>query len=259
MRISLTSIPPRFGSLRSTIDSLLNQSVQPTQIELYIPKTFGRFGPCSALPKLPSSSILDVHVVEEDLGPLTKIGYALQRHCQDEDIVCCDDDQRYPSDWLERFMIQREQRPDDPLCLSGYFIGTAVSNSRGRARFKGAGYQLKKLMSLGRSKPAAPWTRSGYVDIAEGWAGICVKPSWFGPDFMEIPDEVRYVDDVWISAYLASKGRFPWLIAPGMSWGLGINAEGDGALKTGRFDGLDRDGLNRRAVAYLSERLGVWG
>ena len=113
-------------------------------------------------------------------------------------------------------------------------------------------------MRLGSSKPTEPWTRSGYVDIAEGWAGICVKPSWFGPDFMKIPVEVRYVDDIWISGYLASRGRHPWLIAPGMSWGLGMNTEGDGALNVAQFDGLNRAGLNQRAVAYLSQRYGIW-
>jgi hypothetical protein len=138
-------------------------------------------------------------------------------------------------------------------------IGTAVSNSPERARFKGARYQLRKLMTLGLTKPAAPLTRSGYVDITEGWAGICVKPSWFRPDFIEIPDEVRYVDDIWISAYLASRGKFLWLIAPGMSWGLENNAEGDGALNTTQFDDLDRDGLNARAVEYLSRPFGVRG
>ena len=254
--VSLTSIPPRFGNLPRVLGSLLDQDAAPDRVVLYLPRVFGRFAEPWRLPEVPDDPRIEVRVVERDLGPLTKIAYAVAEADPGWDVVACDDDQSYPRDWLARFVEARVDRPDDPLVLSGsQFASAPGSCPLPRARYKGLVHRLRRILEPG----LPPWSRPGYVDIAEGWAGICVKPAWFGPDFMEIPDAVRYVDDVWVSAYLASRGRYPWLVAPGMSWELGINTEGDGALNTGRFDGLDRDGLNARAVEYLSRRLGVWG
>ena len=41
--VSLTTIPPRFNTLKKTLDSIYNQQIQPEKIFLNITKKFKRF------------------------------------------------------------------------------------------------------------------------------------------------------------------------------------------------------------------------
>ena len=41
--VSLTTIPPRFTTLKKTLDSIYNQQIQPEKVFLNLPKNFKRF------------------------------------------------------------------------------------------------------------------------------------------------------------------------------------------------------------------------
>ncbi len=41
--VSLSTIPPRFGEIRPTLDTLLDQSAPADQVLLYIPHRYRRF------------------------------------------------------------------------------------------------------------------------------------------------------------------------------------------------------------------------
>ena len=70
--ISLTTIPPRFAYVRECLQSLLAQVADVAAINLYIPQSYKRFVYAeSDLPKLPKG--VNLRVVDEDLGPATKI------------------------------------------------------------------------------------------------------------------------------------------------------------------------------------------
>ena len=260
MHVSLTSIPSRFDGLGDTVESILLQNNAPASVIIYLPRRYERFGELYGLPRLPKDRRLDVRVVEDDLGPLTKVGYAVSELSPDHDLVFCDDDQIYPSDWLTRFSSERSRRPNDPLCLSGFHLESGVGQVKvtPRAVFKGAPYRLARVATLGLHKPEGPWTRSGYVDIAEGWAGVCLRPGWLPSNFTQILESCRYVDDVWISGMLAVTGRSPWLIAPGLSWANGTANTDRAALRDLIVGGEGRPELNRVAVDSMRAYFGVW-
>ena len=102
--ISLTTIPPRFKYVQECLWSLLVQTAEVAAVNLYIPRGYKRFGYAeSDLPKLPNG--VNLRVVDEDLGPATKILPACREYLgQDVFILCCDDDKIYDRDWAQRFL-----------------------------------------------------------------------------------------------------------------------------------------------------------
>jgi len=70
--ISLTTIPPGFVHVRECLQSLLVQAADVAAISLHIPQSYKRFACAeSHLPGLPKA--VNLRVVDEDLGPATKI------------------------------------------------------------------------------------------------------------------------------------------------------------------------------------------
>lgn len=112
--VSLTSFPPRMGTLWMTVDTLLRQSVRPAAIRLYLSvEDFPeRSLPASLMPYL--SLGLEVAWVEDNLRPHKKYWYAFQeetagrRRC----VIMVDDDVFYPSDLVERLLRLHEAHPE---------------------------------------------------------------------------------------------------------------------------------------------------
>jgi hypothetical protein len=97
--ISLTTIPPRFAYVRECLQSLLAQAADVAAINLYIPQSYKRFVYAeSDLPRLPKG--VNLRVVDEDLGPATKILPACREYqAQDVFILSYDDDKIYDRGW----------------------------------------------------------------------------------------------------------------------------------------------------------------
>ena len=260
--VTMSTIPSRLKYLSKTVDSLLNQNVRPAEIRLYVPKTYRRFPDEVIQPELVDSRVR-LCVVEKDLGPLTKIAYAAEEfQGADIELLACDDDMDYDSNWIELFVQERVREPDACLVQSGGFVFN-FSEMSGRycklphAKFKGFLYRLFRVASGLRWKPRTPYMKSGYVDIGEGWAGFFVSPKFFTPEFKNIPEEIFLVDDIWISAFLASQGVDIWLIK---------NALRPRTSAVARIDALnmlvnadeERAALNNKAVKLLRDRFGIW-
>jgi hypothetical protein len=109
--VSLTSYPARFGTLHLTIKSLLDHTVRPDQIVLWIGT--------DAIGRLPTQ----VRELEgetfsiracEDVGSFTKIVPALAAFPK-AFIITADDDNYYPDFWLERLVAAYDR--DNPTIV----------------------------------------------------------------------------------------------------------------------------------------------
>ena len=99
--VSLTSYPARIDTVYQTVESILNQTLAPHKVVLYLgmdrfPKKEQNL-PANLL-KLRSDRF-EIHFVEKDLRSYTKLIPAL-REFPDDIIVTADDDIVYPENWL---------------------------------------------------------------------------------------------------------------------------------------------------------------
>ena len=267
--VSLTSIPSRYKHLPAKIASLLNQTVSADAIELYIPKQYRRFGnPVEKLPRLPSE--VKVTLVDWDLGPATKLLYALEKWDKhDVDILICDDDRLQDRRWISRFALARHSNAIDIICERGWNIDqrlginqknpllprAALNPNRGRT----LSYRLRRLISLGLYHPDRDVYQSpGYVDIFEGFLGVLVPTGSLQKIAWEIPEILWTVDAVWLSGMAKYNGVGIW------AHGLPRPVRGNGwwdkvdSLTDWVADGIDRKNADRLCVEYLRSNFNVW-
>lgn len=119
--ISLSSIPPRFGTLGTVLESLVAQSAPVTEVRLNIPKTYRRFPDDSfSLPDVPDG--VRIVRVEEDLGPATKVLPTLADLAGTQTpIIFCDDDRVVHKDWAANLLNASKSHKDMCVCNAGFF------------------------------------------------------------------------------------------------------------------------------------------
>ena len=159
--VSMTTIPSRVHALSRVIDSLLSQNHPIAEIRLYIPKSYRRF-PEQSINLGDIDPRVTVVQVDEDLGPLTKVAFAVEEF-KDQGVLvlACDDDMFYEPTWVERFIPAYLQNPRCCLVQSGGFLYqfsrlTQTFCSKPRAKHKGCYYRLRRALSLGKCKPRSP-------------------------------------------------------------------------------------------------------
>ncbi len=107
--VSLTTIPPRFNTLKKTLDSIYNQQIQPEKIFLNIPKKFKRFKnenfDFNNLIK--NYDNLELNKCE-DFGPGTKLLGSIQQISKFDYVILIDDDHEYNNQMLKIFYEQAE-------------------------------------------------------------------------------------------------------------------------------------------------------
>ena len=129
--ISLTTIPSRMNQIGPTLRGLLAQKADVAEIRLYIPRQYRRFDfdPATDLPDLPDGVTLCI--TDEDFGPATKVLPAVRDFAgQDVEILFCDDDQPYRSDWAQRFLDARKNHPGACIVEKGYDLDTRPPGAR---------------------------------------------------------------------------------------------------------------------------------
>lgn len=264
--ISLTAIPPRFPYLSQTLQSLLEQTADVASINLYLPKRYRRFEwDSSVLPAVPEG--VQIRLVDEDLGPATKVLPAVRDHQgQDVFILFCDDDKVYDRDWAQRFVDSSSQHPDcciveeggDVCNYSNHSFRGALQPRSGR-RSKDLGYRLRRLASLGLWKPRKN-VGSGYVDMLEGWGGVLVRPEFFTAAAFDIPEVLWMVDDIWLSGQLALNQVPIWLNAEDARRTKGSSNEvKESSLRKLVHEGLGRIEANQACVDFFRSTYRIWG
>ncbi len=118
--VSFTTIAVRFNEIETLIGSLLLQSVNPAEIIMWIDfdevslEKFRR-----KLTKIRNSGVTVRQI--RDVGPHTKLVYALKEY-PDLPIVTCDDDKIYPSYWLKDLFETYREHPECIVCHRAHLI-----------------------------------------------------------------------------------------------------------------------------------------
>ena len=226
--ISLTSIPPRYSRLKPVLESLLAQRPAPARIILALPERPARFA--AALPP-PVPRGVEVWRVPEDEGPATKVLPAARALAGRVDrLIYCDDDWILPQGWA--------------ACL------LAASNDTVAAA--GAGFDLARLKRQSHRHPDP-----GFTDIAQGYAGVCIRPDWLAAADCAPSRAAWAVDDVWLSAQLARQG-IAIRLQRAARCGMQLATDDAHALQHAVIDGQTRHAANLACVADVTARYGLW-
>jgi hypothetical protein len=273
--VSLSSIPPRFGLIAPTLHSLLAQNTRADRVLLFIPRSYPRFPDWDGtLPAVPDG--VEICRCDVDYGPATKVLAAVRMfRGQDCRILFCDDDRIYDRKLTSRTLRQAALHPGCCIAENGYHTERITGvpgqrdlqpRARRRWRILDVEFQLRFLWQDLRAGPArrtlreparrVNW-RSGHIDILEGSGGVLVQPDFFDDDAFDIPAELRSVDDVWLSGMMAKNGVPIWLQANIYEQGFS-DAEPHAPLSLSVNEGVTQDTANRRAVAYMQDRYGIW-
>jgi hypothetical protein len=194
--VSFTTIPSRISKVQPMVDSILNQTLDPDEIILWVNETYKRVGVGVEIPKFISNSRIRVEYCE-DLGPFTKLKYALDEfwEAKDTNVVTADDDVFYPPTWLEKLVEMSERNQDAAI---GYRGRTLMDKNAAFIKYNSS--RLYEGAPIGR-----PLMK---VDIITGTWGALYKPRFFDDDVFneEVSQEAFFVDDIWISGNLAMNG-----------------------------------------------------
>lgn len=263
--VSLSSIPPRFGAMRRTLETLVEQDFRADRIVLWIPPTYRRFPDWDGeLPEVPDG--ITIMRCDSDLGPATKVLPTLLAFSDPSTtIIFGDDDRRYPRDWLAALVKVARQRPDQCIAASGREIPPALGQPRRGGRLPRSERWTSKTLA---NDPAAPartmgalrsFVRtSGYADILEGYCGVVVRPSFFGPEVFDIPPVLWSVDDVWLSGNLERNGIAIWIDKSIPRPRPNDLASSETPLLESVIDGHDRWSADRACIRHFRKTSGIW-
>jgi len=191
--VSLTTVPDRINNLRPTIRSLLKQTRPPDEIVLAIPEFSVREQRPYEVPKY-ISRLPRVRVLHcaEDWGPATKFIGAIQDELaagrENSLIMVVDDDRLYPRDALETYLYYSEQLPNAALCFRGAAMPSTLDWDDAKMIY---------AKDLREPRPVAVITGCGSYLVR---ARFFDRSLW---DYSGAPSVAFYIDDIWISAFLA--------------------------------------------------------
>lgn len=190
--VSLTSFPDRIGTAWITITSLLDQTVRPFKVILWLAEEqFPQHEVPANLERLKKRG-LEIRFCE-DLKPHKKYYFAMQEF-PGYYIITADDDVFYPENLIEQLWKGHEKYPDAVICHWSHKI--AVDGQKGFL-------------------PYNDWTDNGeerpsYSTLAVGCNGVLYPPSSLPKeafDKKEIADNAMYTDDLWLKCMEILNGR----------------------------------------------------
>jgi hypothetical protein len=257
--ISLTTIPPRISRIGPTLDSLLRQNVPIETVILWVPEHYRRFDFASInLPSMPDGVLL--RRCPSDYGPATKILPAVRAFSgQDVCILYCDDDRLYHPDWAGHLLEEHERHPEDCIVEAGEKIEVTALRAFGNT----ARYRLLSRSSLGfyghfhRKKIRALDPGHGLVDIAKGYGGVLVRPSFLPDSAFEIPDFFWTVDDIWLSGQMALNGVKIRKVSKREKSTKTNLAEVAALIDFADHD-RGRDAANLACIRHYQDNFGIW-
>lgn len=199
--LSFSTVPTRLiadhdEGIKSNINSLLNQSYKDYEIHLNVPKVLKTTGEKYIIPEWilnlskenPKFKIFDNL---EDIGPITKSFYTIQRSTDPEDIIIIvDDDLVYHKDLVKE---QVNNQTKFPGCAVGY------DGLRSRDNF----------FNDQRDYYFTSNYKSAHVDMLQHYKSVSYKRKYFEDDFEEFlnKNSEQWNDDILIGAYFSLKKR----------------------------------------------------
>ena len=273
--LSLSTIPPRFGMLGMSLNSLINQKRKADEIHVYIPKTYKRFPEHNfCIPDVPEG--VSVKIIDHDYGPATKaLPCAKAYRGTNTRIIYGDDDRFADTLWLDNMLKCSDERPEDVIVSSGMTLqnyGLMLKNQNFFPRAKRAKvkydfeYLARRLVqkffetttSKSRIKPArCNYSSSGYVDIALGVGGVSVRADFFDESFFEIPEILWPDDDIWLSGNYLRQGRGIWA-SNKIRFPVDSGASNTSGLAFSIINGKDRNKTALDGILYMQELYDIW-
>ena len=271
--VSLSTIPPRFCHIGGVLDRILRQDKRPDEVNLYIPKSYRRFPEhVFCIPQVPEG--VTVKVVDEDLGPATKIlPCAKENWGRNVRIVYCDDDRLPAPNWLSEIISASVRRPENVIVstadsLEKYRLKLPemrrLPRAIARSRRLDFGYYARKVKwlltqrNLKMEKPSRHlFKSSGFVDFAQGLGGVSIRPCFIDEYDFKMPDVLWSVDDIWLSGAYERKGIGIWLCrdvpVPHPS-----RASAMSSLVDSIIDNHDRESADLACIKYLQDNYNIW-
>jgi hypothetical protein len=257
--ISLTTIPPRVGLIRPTLESLIQQDAAIDKITLWIPRAYRRaeFGEFD-IPAMPDG--VEIKRCDVDYGPATKVLPAVAEYLnQDVRILYCDDDRIYDRDWASHLLAYSDRHPG--ACIT--HAGEVIESIAKKFAATGLWYKFLTYATFGiRSHYHRKRIREldpgiGLVDICKGYGGVLVRPDFFSAAAFDIPDLLWTVDDIWLSGHLAVKGIEVWKVSRAEK-----ARKTDAAVINSLIDYIYREHAREQAnmacIQYFQEKYGIW-
>ena len=192
--VSLTSYPARFPTLDITIRSLLNQTMRPDKIVLFLHKD-GEYDKVTPNIKALEEFGLEIVPCDVNLRPHNKYFHAMQKY-PDDIIITVDDDQYYNERLIENLFESYKRYPG------------AVSAVRTREiQFDKNGEPLTyKKWRRAKRKRLGPLNSI----FALGVGGVLYPPGCMDRNILLDADKIKEIclrnDDVWLKAVQLKKG-----------------------------------------------------
>lgn len=193
--LSLTTTKNRLHYIQNTIKSLLDQTMIPDIIYLNISFDIPHDTKYKYLLYLHEKKIIYINKLERDYGPATKLLPTLLLESDPETVIIyLDDDMIYNKKLIEHLYHYSIIYNDVALCMSGINIDFNNMNKN---------MNKKNLSHIYLGYTCRP------VHIMEGYNGCLVKRKFFPEnltnilEFHNVPKELYYVDDVYISGILS--------------------------------------------------------
>jgi hypothetical protein len=192
---SLSTLPGRINNLRPTIRSLLRQTRPPDEIILAVPEFSIREERPYIVPeyilRLPRVRILRSR---RDWGPATKFIPVIQQELaagrENTFIMVVDDDRIYPRDALATYLHHSARLTGAALC----FRGAAMPRT----------FDWRDATMIYGGEVREPQS----VAVITGCGSYLIQPRFFDEslwDYSQAPCGAFYMDDIWISGYLARR------------------------------------------------------
>lgn len=198
--ISLTTIPSRMGNIKRVITSLCNQVLKPKKIYIHIPNQYRRF-PDQVINIPNMSEYKDMVVINRchDYGSSTKFlpMMLIEDVKATDNIIIVDDDHEYDSLLSAKLLDLIERYPDSASCMFGvtnalYFLDRSWNINSNTQKVQPAGFRGYK---------------EGYIDVFEGFGGVCLQKRFFTDDVLVFPlGDVYAHDDIWFSVQIIKNG-----------------------------------------------------
>ena len=226
--ISLTSIPPRFDRLDPVLLALLAQRPRPARVILCLPRRYARFAGPVTPPALPDGVDLLWH--DTDLGPATK-ALPAARHLAGRvpRLIYCDDD------WI----------------MGPGWAAALLAAAHPHEATTGQGYSVTRL------RRHATAHSDSHTEIAQGFAGVCIDPTWLAGPATAPPPAAWPVDDIWLSGHLARQD-IPVRPVPAARQAMRLAHTDTHSLQDTILDGRRRHHANISCLSLLTERYGLW-
>lgn len=185
--VSLTTFSKRIDDIFICIESLLQQTLRPNKLVLWLSRAEFTEADIPAALKLQMMRGLEVRFCDKDTGPYKKIVPALMAF-SDYKIITVDDDVIYPTDLVDRLYRSYLGEPSVIHAFHAHQIGLSTSGS---------------LLPYKQWQRPTQDTKPSLLTYPVGVGGVLYFPGCFAAD---VTNESRFLelapmaDDIWLKA-----------------------------------------------------------